>query len=97
MYTKGFWIILASCGQIGSKVVWGKCGAPANYRVVHLVILEYKSRYSIKIICFAYLKRGLLFNDHLTGFFGYVSCLRCCCSGERSLTDQMAERLNPKE
>ena len=25
MYTKGFWIILASCGQIGSKVVWGKC------------------------------------------------------------------------
>ena len=25
MYTKGFWIILASYGQIGSKVVWGKC------------------------------------------------------------------------
>ena len=26
MYTKGFWIILASYEQIGSKVVWGKCG-----------------------------------------------------------------------
>ena len=26
MYTKGFWIIFASCEQIGSKVVWGKCG-----------------------------------------------------------------------
>ena len=25
MYTKGFWIIFASCEQIGSKVVWGKC------------------------------------------------------------------------
>ena len=25
MYTKGFWIILASYEQIGSKVVWGKC------------------------------------------------------------------------
>ena len=26
MYTKGFWIIFASCGEVGSKVVWGKCG-----------------------------------------------------------------------
>ena len=26
MYTRGFWIIFASYGQIGSKVVWGKCG-----------------------------------------------------------------------
>ena len=27
MYTKGFWIILASYEQIGSKVVWGKCAS----------------------------------------------------------------------
>merc|ERR1712037_145669 len=30
-------------------------------------------------------------------FFGCVSRMKCCCSEERSLTDQMAERLNPKE
>ena len=32
MYTKGFWIILASYEQIGSKVVWGKCagGSASN-------------------------------------------------------------------
>ena len=31
MYSKGFWIIFASCGQIGSKVVWGKCALGSQF------------------------------------------------------------------
>ena len=44
MYTKGFWIIFASCRQIGSKVVWGKCEwFIANYPKTHLTTYSFLS------------------------------------------------------
>ena len=42
MYTKGFWIILASCGQIGSKVVWGKCADNADMLMLNVMLQQYR-------------------------------------------------------
>ena len=40
MYTKGFWIIFPSYGQIGSKVVWGKCVLVVSVVVAVTVLVE---------------------------------------------------------